>query len=75
MHQLIVTSIKAVLSRVVFVRHHEQQLARSLEVHDDIVAAIALHDQASFVDAINRHDQDLIRADDPDRMPITPQRL
>jgi hypothetical protein len=42
-------------------------------VHDDIVAAIALHDQASFVDAINRHDQDLIRTDDPDRTPITPQ--
>jgi DNA-binding FadR family transcriptional regulator len=67
MHQLIVTSIKAVLSRVVFVGHHEQQLASSLEVHDDIVAAIALHDQASFVDAINRHDEGLIRADDPDR--------
>jgi len=48
-------------------------LARSLDVHDDIVAAIALHDQRSFVDAINRHDQDLIRADDPDRTPITPQ--
>jgi DNA-binding FadR family transcriptional regulator len=65
MHQLVVTSIKAVLSRVL--------LADSLDVHDDIVAAIALHDQASFVDAINRHDQDLIRADDPDRTPNTPQ--
>ena len=73
MHQLIVTSIKAVLSRVVFVRHHEPLLARSLDVHDDIVAAIALHDQASFIDAINRHDQDLIRAEDPDLTPITPQ--
>jgi hypothetical protein len=74
MHHLIVTSIKAVLSRVVFVRHHQPLLADSLDVHDDIVAAIALHDQASFVDAINCHDQDLIRADDPDRTPITPQR-
>jgi DNA-binding FadR family transcriptional regulator len=73
MHQLIVTSIKAVLTRVVFVRHHEPLLATSLGVHDDIVAAIALHDQRSFVDAINRHDQDLIRADDPDRTPNTPQ--
>jgi DNA-binding FadR family transcriptional regulator len=73
MHQLIVTSIKAVLTRVVFVRHHKQLLARSLDVHDDIVAAIALHDQQSFVDAINRHDQDLIRADDLDRTPNTPQ--
>ena len=27
----------------------------------------------SFVDAINRHDQDLIRADDLDRTPNTPQ--
>ena len=69
MHQLVVTSIKAVLSRVMFVHDHEPLLARSLDVHDDIVAAIALHDQASFVDAINRHDQDLIRADDPDRTP------
>ena len=74
MHQLVVTSIKAVLSRVRFVHDHEPLLARSLDVHDDIVAAIALHDQASFVDAINRHDQDLIRGDDPDRTPITPQR-
>jgi DNA-binding FadR family transcriptional regulator len=74
MHQLIVTSIKAVLARVAFVRDHESLLARSLDVHDDIVAAIALHDQASFVDAINRHDQDLIRPDDPDRTPNTPQR-
>ena len=74
MHQLIVTSIKAVLARVAFVRDHETLLARSLDVHDDIVAAIALHDQASFVDAITRHDQDLIRADDPDRTPNTPQR-
>jgi len=73
MHQLIVTTIKAVLTRVVFVGDHESLLSSSLDVHDDIVAAIALHDQASFVDAINRHDQDLIRADEPDRTPITPQ--
>jgi DNA-binding FadR family transcriptional regulator len=73
MHQLVVTSIKAVLSRVLFVRDHEPLLARSLDVHDDIVAAIALHNRAAFVDAINRHDQDLIRADDPDRTPNTPQ--
>ncbi|HYR12759.1 MAG TPA: FCD domain-containing protein [Mycobacterium sp.] len=74
MHQLVVTSIKSVLTRVVFVGDHEPLLKISLDVHDDIVAAIALHDQASFVDAINRHDQDLIRADDPDRTPQTPQR-
>lgn len=74
MHQLIVTSIKAVLSRVMFVEDHERLVAASLEVHDDIVAAIAVHDPASFVDAINRHDRDLIRADDPDRTPHTPQR-
>jgi DNA-binding FadR family transcriptional regulator len=73
MHQLILTSIKAVLTRVLFVGDHEPLLASSLGVHDDIVAAIALHDQASFVDAINRHDKDLIRADDPDRTPDTPQ--
>jgi DNA-binding FadR family transcriptional regulator len=73
MHQLIVTSIKAVLTRVVFLGDHEPLLARSLDIHDDIVAAIALHDQASFVAAINRHDQDLIRANDPDRTPNTPQ--
>ncbi|MDT5137629.1 MAG: hypothetical protein QOD58_1891, partial [Mycobacterium sp.] len=64
----------AVLTGVVFVPRHEPLLASSLGVHDDIVAAIALHDQASFVDAINRHDKDLIRADDPDRTPVTPQR-
>jgi DNA-binding FadR family transcriptional regulator len=74
MHQLIVTSIKAVLTRVVFVQNHEALLTSSLDVHDDIVAAIALHDQSSFVEAINRHDQDLIRAEDPDRTPNTPQR-
>jgi DNA-binding GntR family transcriptional regulator len=73
MHQLIVTTIKSVLTRVVFVGDHEPLLARSLDVHDDIVAAIAVHDQASFIDAINRHDQDLIRADDPDHTPNTPQ--
>jgi DNA-binding FadR family transcriptional regulator len=73
MHQLVVTSIKAVLTRVLFVEGHEALLARSLHVHDDIVAAIALHDQASFVSAINRHDEDLIRTDDPDRTPNTPQ--
>jgi DNA-binding FadR family transcriptional regulator len=73
MHQLVVTSIKAVLTRVVFVGDHEELLSRSLDVHDDIVAAIALHDQPSFIDAINRHDQDLIRADDPGRTPNTPQ--
>jgi DNA-binding GntR family transcriptional regulator len=59
---------------VMFVHNHEPLLAKSLDVHDDIVAAIALHDQASFVEAINRHDQDLIRADDLDRTPNTPQR-
>ncbi|EHB59057.1 GntR domain protein [Mycolicibacterium rhodesiae JS60] len=74
MHQLIVTSIKTVLSRVMFVEHHEPLLAASLDVHDDIVAAISVHDQASFVEAINRHDRDLIRAEDPDRTPNTPQR-
>ena len=40
---------------------------------DDIVAAIAVHDQAAFIEAINRHDRDLIRADDPERTPHTPQ--
>ncbi|MCX2932332.1 FCD domain-containing protein [Mycobacterium sp. CVI_P3] len=73
MHQLIITSIKAVLSRVTFVKDHEPLVAGSLVVHDDIVAAIAVHDQAAFVDAINRHDLDLIRADDPERTPHTPQ--
>lgn len=73
MHQLVVTSIKAVLSRVMFVHDHEPLLARSLDIHDDIVAAIALHDQGSFVAAINRHDQNLIRVDDPDHTPNTPQ--
>jgi DNA-binding FadR family transcriptional regulator len=73
MHQLVVTSIKAVLSRVMFVHDHEPLLAQSLDIHDDIVAAIALHDQGSFVAAINRHDQDLIRVDDPDHTPNTPQ--
>jgi DNA-binding FadR family transcriptional regulator len=73
MHQLILTSIKAVLNRVVFVDDHGPLRKGSLDVHDDIVAAIALHDQPSFVDAINRHDQNLIRSDDPDRTPITPQ--
>lgn len=74
MHQLIVTSIKTVLTRVEFVGDHKTLLKGSLDVHDDIVAAIALHDQGSFVDAINRHDQGLIRSDDLARTPNTPQR-
>lgn len=73
MHQLIITSIRAVLSRVTFVSDHEPIVAASIAVHDDIVAAIAVHDHVSFVDAINRHDRDLIRADDPGRTPHTPQ--
>lgn len=73
MHQLVITSIKAVLSRVMFVRDHAPLLNRSLNIHDDIVAAISVHDQTSFVEAINRHDHDLIRSDDPDRTPNTPQ--
>lgn len=73
MHQLVITSIKAVLSRVMFVPDHEPLVAGSLVVHDDIVAAISVHDQAAFVSAINRHDLDLIRADDPERTPHTPQ--
>ena len=73
MHQLIVSSIKAVLSRVMFVSDHEPLLAASLVVHDDIVAAIAVHAQESFVEAINRHDRVLTRSDDPDRTPHTPQ--
>ncbi|MGV1003789.1 MAG: FadR/GntR family transcriptional regulator [Candidatus Nanopelagicales bacterium] len=73
MHQLIITSIKAVLSRVTFVEGHEPLLAGSLVVHDDIVAAISVHDQAAFVDAINRHDTDLIRANDLGRTPHPPQ--
>ncbi len=73
MHQMIITSIKTVLSRVVFADDHESLVAHSIAVHDDIVAAIAVRDQRSFVDALNRHDQDLIRVDDPDRTPDTPQ--
>lgn len=73
MHQLVITSIRAVLSRVMFVPDHEPLVARSLNVHDDIVAAIAVHDQAAFVDALNRHDRDLIRDDDPQRTPHAPQ--
>jgi DNA-binding FadR family transcriptional regulator len=73
MHQLIITTIKTVLSRVLYVSNHAPLISASLDVHDDIVAAIAVHDHASFVDAINRHDLDLIRSDDPDRTPHTPQ--
>jgi DNA-binding FadR family transcriptional regulator len=73
MHQLIITSIKAVLSRVLFIDNHEDLLAGSLGVPDDIVAAIAVHDQAAFIAAINQHDNDLIRADDTFRSPNTPQ--
>ena len=74
MHQLMITSIRAVLSRVTFVDDYEPLLAASLVVHDDIVAAISVHDSSAFVDAINRHDSDLIRADDLVRTPNTPQR-
>ncbi len=56
-----------------FADDHESLVAHSIAVHDDIVAAIAVRDQRSFVDALNRHDQDLIRVDDPDRTPDTPQ--
>ena len=73
MHQLIITSIKAVLSKATFVEDHEPLVAGSLVVHDDIVAAISVHDQAAFVDAINRHDTDLIRANDLARTPRPPQ--
>ena len=73
MHQLIITSIKAVLSKATFVEDHEPLVAGSLVVHDDIVAAISVHDQAAFVDAINRHDTDLIRANDLGRTPRPPQ--
>lgn len=73
MHQLVVTSIRAVLSRVVFAPGHAALVTESLRVHDDIVASIAVHDQRSFIEAINRHDRDLIREDDPDRTPDTPQ--
>ena len=57
-----------------FVDDYEPLLAASLVVHDDIVAAISVHDSSAFVDAINRHDSDLIRADDLVRTPNTPQR-
>jgi DNA-binding FadR family transcriptional regulator len=73
MHQLVVTSIKAVLTKVAFVESHEHRLAASLDIHDDIVAAIAVHDQGAFIEALNRHDSDVIRSDDPDRTPHTPQ--
>jgi DNA-binding FadR family transcriptional regulator len=74
MHKTVITSIRAVLSRVVFVRDHQPLLAHSLDVHDDIVAAIAVRDQRAFIDALNRHDQDLFGADDPDRTPDSPRR-
>ena len=45
MHQLIVTSIKVMVSRVVFVDDYQPLLTASLDVHDDIVAAIAVHDR------------------------------
>ncbi|OPX10705.1 FadR/GntR family transcriptional regulator [Mycobacterium sp. AT1] len=73
MHQMLITSIKAILSRAVFAPDHEAALTDSIDVHDDIVAAIATHDHVSFVDAINRHDANLVRPSDPLRSPITPQ--
>lgn len=44
MHQLVITSIKAALSRVKFVHDHTPLLNRNLNIHDDIVAAISVHD-------------------------------
>ncbi|WP_273735387.1 FadR/GntR family transcriptional regulator [Mycolicibacterium septicum] len=73
MHQLIITSIKTVLSRVAFVDDYQTRLADSLDTHDDIVASIAVGDQGAFIAALNRHDSDVIRSDDPDRTPHTPQ--
>jgi DNA-binding FadR family transcriptional regulator len=73
MHQVIITSIKTVLTKVAFVDDYHRQLAESLDTHDDIVASIAVGDQAAFIAALNRHDSDVIRPDDPDRTPHTPQ--
>src|ERR1700752_4793654 len=73
MHQLIVTSIKAVLTRVAFVHDHEPQLASRLDGHGDIAAAIAPPLKRSSSHAITRHDQDLTRIDAPDRTPNPPQ--
>ncbi|HTQ21474.1 FadR/GntR family transcriptional regulator [Mycobacterium sp.] len=73
MHTMLVTSIEVVLTRAVFVAGYQPLLAESLNVHDDIVAAIATRDHVSFIGAINRHDENLIRAEDPMRSPLTPQ--
>lgn len=68
-HQTLVTTISATLSRAEFIDGYEEMLHHSIEVHRGIVTAIADQNAAAFAKVMRLHDDDLIRADDPRRSP------
>jgi DNA-binding GntR family transcriptional regulator len=69
MHQTVVALLRGTLSRAVFVDGYEPMLRHSISVHTDIVDAISRHDRAWFEEIMRRHNDDLVRADDPRRSP------
>jgi DNA-binding FadR family transcriptional regulator len=69
MHQTVVATLRATLSRATFVDGYEPLLRHSIGVHQGLVEAIASRNRAAFHKVMLLHHDDLIRADDPRRSP------
>lgn len=70
MHQSIVTTLQATLSRAVYVEGSQDMIRHSREVHAGIVQAIEERNRVAFDKVSSLHDADLIRAGDPRRSPV-----
>ena len=69
MHQILVTSIRTALARAEFIVDHEEYTTASINTHEQLIDAIARSDVEEFRTALKQHDDDLIRAEDPQRSP------
>jgi DNA-binding FadR family transcriptional regulator len=72
MHQALVATITANLSRAEFVENHQDMLHHSIDVHRELVDTIILRDPVRFAKVSQLHNEDLVRADDPNRSPRPP---
>ncbi|WP_163553209.1 FCD domain-containing protein, partial [Candidatus Frankia alpina] len=75
LYQTVAAILQSSLTRVEALPEHEEMLARNLDVHTEVVAAIRNRDRDMLTKLMTLHRQDLVRAVDPSRSPAGPEQV
>jgi DNA-binding FadR family transcriptional regulator len=74
MYEALAAIITGTLTRAELLPGHEEMYQHNIAVHAEIVDAIRNADRAALVKVMSLHRQDLVRASDPSRSPVSPEK-